>query len=494
MPPRPMRLSLFALALLLAGPAASAQTPPLLPGTGFIWEAVGDRPYSTYQDLAFDAGGTLWTTEDVRWLDPVTGTWIEPETRGLDTVLPLGLHPSDGPARADTVLAIGYFSYDGAETMTRYDDDYFSMNVGEALVEIPAGFPHAGRVLVGRARGYSDDRGATWTAAQDVGPAAEARIGAYSLLPLPPAGRLPGSTSGRDPAAPATWPAARVVAGGDGGVSLSDDSGETYHVTTWGGGELGFETFALAVVRRPDAHPLGPGPRLLMGVRISGIPDRMIWSSDDAGETWTERARIPENESGAGASKVRGVFALSEPGETDPGAGGRALTVLGRGHVYHTADGGDTWTLLGRAPNMWLSDPDDPTRPITSVGAAELGPDGRLYVGVKALGTDEEWVYRTASPIAVADEAAPSAPDLGVTVSPNPSSGRVTVSVARPSAGAVRVEVVDAVGRRVARLYDGAAHGDLSLSVDTAAWAPGVYVVRVRTDDGIAARSVTVAR
>ena len=56
----------------------------------------------------------------------------------------------------------------------------------------------------------------------------------------------------------------------------------------------------------------------------------------------------------------------------------------------------------------------------------------------------------------------------------------------------------DALGRRVATLYDGESDpelsGTLELGYDGRRLAPGVYVVRVRSEAGTTAQAVTVAR
>ncbi|HEX8385103.1 MAG TPA: hypothetical protein VF576_02910, partial [Rubricoccaceae bacterium] len=89
-------------------------------------------------------------------------------------------------------------------------------------------------------------------------------------------------------------------------------------------------------------------------------------------------------------------------------------------------------------------------------------------------------VWRTTGPV-VAGEAGPSeAPGgVGVTVRPNPAGGRVEVAVTLAAAGPVRVVVLDALGREVAVVLDGAsAVGERVARLDVPAWPPGVFVVR----------------
>ncbi len=57
------------------------------------------------------------------------------------------------------------------------------------------------------------------------------------------------------------------------------------------------------------------------------------------------------------------------------------------------------------------------------------------------------------------------------------------------------VAVYDALGRQVAVLADGATAGvTQTYELDASALAAGVYVVRARTDAGVVAQTLTVAR
>ncbi len=84
---------------------------------------------------------------------------------------------------------------------------------------------------------------------------------------------------------------------------------------------------------------------------------------------------------------------------------------------------------------------------------------------------------------------------LALSVAPNPTRGTATVSVDLSAAAQVRVEVFDALGRRVALPHDGPmAAVTHPLSLDTSGWPPGIYLVRAITEAGTTTRTLTVAR
>lgn len=97
----------------------------------------------------------------------------------------------------------------------------------------------------------------------------------------------------------------------------------------------------------------------------------------------------------------------------------------------------------------------------------------------------------------VANEPGGSAPPDGFAldaVYPNPAGPAVTVRYVAPRGEAVRVEVVDTLGRTVAVLADGRAEGPQELTLDTAALAAGVYVLRLTADGRTLSRKITVVR
>ena len=89
-------------------------------------------------------------------------------------------------------------------------------------------------------------------------------------------------------------------------------------------------------------------------------------------------------------------------------------------------------------------------------------------------------------------EPGPSA-SVALSVAPNPSARGAQVAYEVPEVGPVTVSVFDALGRRVAVLADGA-HAAGEHDARLPQLAPGAYVVRIVTGEGVRALPVTVAR
>ena len=78
---------------------------------------------------------------------------------------------------------------------------------------------------------------------------------------------------------------------------------------------------------------------------------------------------------------------------------------------------------------------------------------------------------------------------------PNPFVGRTTIPVVLAERGDVRLEVFDALGRRMATVHEGALEaGTHALGFDGSALTPGVYLYRLTTAGGTRAGQMTVAR
>lgn len=105
----------------------------------------------------------------------------------------------------------------------------------------------------------------------------------------------------------------------------------------------------------------------------------------------------------------------------------------------------------------------------------------------------EAGIYAYSPPFGTGAEANPEAA-FRLSASPNPTTGAARLAVTPERAGALRVSVVDALGRTVAVLHDGAAAAGSALELATPELAPGVYTVRVESAAGVATERFTVAR
>ena len=95
---------------------------------------------------------------------------------------------------------------------------------------------------------------------------------------------------------------------------------------------------------------------------------------------------------------------------------------------------------------------------------------------------------------ATAGEATPGASALSLAASPNPVGGSVRLSYTLTEASPVRLVVSDALGRTVAVVEGARGAGTHAEALDTARWAPGVYVARLAVGGEAAVQTLTVAR
>ena len=480
-------LTLFVVLLVVpaVAPVAVAQAFPA-PGTGvFTWERVGDRMTKS-ASMSFTPSGRLYVTRDSTFefepspSGPPSGFWrtVNQPPPFLDAILAFD-------STGDTIIVSDrsstYRTLDGGTTWTTVHGGNFGVPGGapepDGLHLIPAGHPHAGRILSGGTILYSDDRGATFTEATRSFPSDQGIAHVFT-----------------------TFASGQVLMAGNWGVARSEDSGTSYVVTpVWG--DYRFRGEGLATVATPGSVQSGSPAcgladlslcdgAILVGTDALG-PGARAWWTNDGGRSWSEPVDLPQEIDGAASAYSVGVVALP-PG---PDGLGRAVTVLGRGLVYVTSDGGQTWQVVGRLP-LDIS----PNGPSHFPQLVRLGPDGHLWVSTTKNGPTRAWMYRSAEPaeaaFPVAGEALPEASsEIGVSVRPNPAGGRVEVVVTLAEAQAVRVVVLDALGREVAVVLAGeASAGARSVVVDVSLWAAGVYVVRAEAGARVATARLLVAR
>ena len=125
--------------------------------------------------------------------------------------------------------------------------------------------------------------------------------------------------------------------------------------------------------------------------------------------------------------------------------------------------------------------------------SANFSDQWALYQSALGAGEVEMKPFTFIGARAVPSEPGPEGAAFGIdAVYPNPAAGRATVAFT--AGGVARLDVFDALGRRVAVLWDGPARPGLTATLDAAALPAGVYVLRLRGEGGAATRRLVVAR
>ncbi len=237
---------------------------------------------------------------------------------------------------------------------------------------------------------------------------------------------------------------------------------------------------------------------------ICGIPGAC--QSTDGGMT---RETI---NSGLGSSLFCNAMAAHP---TDPSI----LYLSDEDHIYVTENGGDSWTQLADYYCMDIEicpwNPDLITAMVMGYTLVASDDGGDNWYGIQGdmpgnpkdlvfCGEDNflyaittcDGTYRT--PVDISGAEGPSTgavPGPGVSVSGNPVIGTASVSFSVPSGGTVRLDVFDTTGRLVKTLADGeVAGGTHSEMMDLSSIPPGVFFLRLTTEEGIVADRFTLCR
>jgi photosystem II stability/assembly factor-like uncharacterized protein len=277
-----------------------------------------------------------------------------------------------------------------------------------------------------------------------------------------------------------SFPEGRLLGGAWNGVALSDDGGQTWTPSTlWQFGRFVVRSLAFL----PDsAHPYGG--LAFAGVRDFDLGETAVYRSADGGQAWARVLAVEPGDYGVETPGWMAVAAVPRVSAAGLVFAGPEDIVAGSdpslGPVLASADGGVTWAVVASEENGWGG---------FAVNVFEVARDGRLYAGT------ERGVWRTASPLPVDSEPqAVSIPKAELSVHPNPTTGRATVTLALPSAAEVRAAVYDVLGREVAVLHDGPlAAGSHRFAFDSDL-PTGVYLVRATGYGLRAAQRVTVVR
>ncbi|MEZ4696820.1 MAG: T9SS type A sorting domain-containing protein [Rhodothermales bacterium] len=181
-----------------------------------------------------------------------------------------------------------------------------------------------------------------------------------------------------------------------------------------------------------------------------------LFASDDCGSTWTELSEHP------------GLTSLAV--DTDRNIFGKVLNV-----VVASWDGGVSWDTLD-------------TSAITgNITAIALDKYNYLY-----LGTDRSGVWRSRERTAVGvDDEQPTQPAASVDVYPNPFSEQATIRLSTEQPDHVRVEVFDMLGRLVYVVADGdLPRGLHEIRINGQPLASGLYLVRVTMGRDVLSRKL----
>jgi len=175
---------------------------------------------------------------------------------------------------------------------------------------------------------------------------------------------------------------------------------------------------------------------------------------------------------------------------TDIGAAAatpRRLYVAGRGGSLRAADAGTgatlDWRVDGDGAAYALAEADG----VVYAGGAFTSLGGQLRGGLAAL--DGAPTPLTVAPPAAGEAGAPS-------VAPNPVTDVATVRFDLPAAATVTIDLVDLMGRRVARVSDHRSFGPgrRELTLMRGALAPGLYWLRFAVGQRVTSSRVVLVR
>ena len=218
------------------------------------------------------------------------------------------------------------------------------------------------------------------------------------------------------------------------------------------------------------------------------IPDSQTtrWYRDD-----TATATAPPEAERDGYSELRAGVAF-EPREAHKGNVARALFYMATVHDAQTNATFSFDAAQRRTLYDWhYADPVDQAELDRTYRVAAFQADTP-----NPFVLDSTLIRRAYFPeIVVASEAEVPAPLALRAAGPNPFRDAGRLALVLPAPADVRAEAFDALGRRVAVLWDGpAGPGPLPLTLDGAALAPGVYLVRVEAGGATASRVLVRAR
>lgn len=229
-----------------------------------------------------------------------------------------------------------------------------------------------------------------------------------------------------------------VYVGGDGGIYKTTNAG-----TSWSGASIGITGIVYDIAINPDNT----------SVLYAGTANGM-YKTTNSGTSWSY----------TGCSNVRGVV-------IDPMDVNTVYAGTGTG-VYKSTSGGSSWTMM----NSGFDD--------TYVNCLGIYPSCYLFAGTESAG-----MYRWDLNIGI-EEFETEYLSQEISISPNPSKGRMTISYQLSRATLVNLCVYDIQGRLVKVLVNdtqnAGSYNAVWLGLDNKGndVAAGIYLCRFSTDYG----------
>ena len=245
--------------------------------------------------------------------------------------------------------------------------------------------------------------------------------------------------------------------------------------------------------------------------RFSFGPDGQIWLGDVGQSRWEEIDLVVPG-GNYGWNRFEGSECFNTPCNPD----GKIFPIHEYPHLFdeqsgfaviggYVYTGSDCPTLADRyvygdfvTGNIWALDYDGTTAtnetlvPLSGLRIVTFGRTAAGELLLSDFGTDALYRLECIGTVGTAPE-----PEARATlrVYPNPAAGRFEVTFGTGAPSHVRVEVLDALGRRVALLADGA-HAGASHTVtwDAAPLPAGTYLVRLTTATGTETQRLTLVR
>jgi hypothetical protein len=287
--------------------------------------------------------------------------------------------------------------------------------------------------------------------------------GTLYVIGLGPTGfSVSRSTDARDPASPPTFTTVPLDLGG--------------YTSLGGPNPMGLLGQAWIAVDRSNGPRSGWVYALSSVSTLTDPVDVMFARSTDGGQTWSAPVRVNDDPRGDGAFQWFGTMSVAPNGRIDVvwnDTRGSADSTQSALYYSYSTDGGTTWSPNQQASPVWNSTLGWPKQKKIGDYYQMISHDDGADLAWAATFNGEQDVYylRIPAPSPALARATPAMSHLQAATpgndrlglrgtQPNPFTSATTIRFTTPEAGVrVRLDVLDASGRRVTTLLDGPSSG-----------------------------------